>query len=377
MTCRVFIDAPMYREPTHGGVNRFVAEMCAALTKADGFETFVRAPNIRQIQADHVLRRLSFRGRGYLPWLDRLATLIAVRRYHVDLYVNTYYAWQPQLAVPRVCVVYDMIYEKLHERFAGSGQVIARKRQSIMGADRVLCDSEVTRSDLLFFYPSVAQASVEVVPFGVDTVFFSPITDKTSLEAFRAKTNGMPYWLFVGRREFRYKNFATLMHGFRQSRSFSTHKLVVIGGSAEVTASERAVLDRLQLSESVLFLGHVPDALLRAAYAAADALVYPSMYEGFGLPLLEAMACGTLVLSSNAASLPEVGGDVALYFPPTDAQALAEGLDHIAAMTATERDERVQAGLDRASEFSWSRCTNQVIDVLSRVIQERRRPRVV
>jgi len=370
MACRVLIDAPLYRGPTRGGVNRFVAEVAAALTMAADFDTVVRAPNVGQIRADVVRRRLSFRGRGYLPWLDRLATLIAVRRHRVDLYLNTYYAWQPRLPVPSVCVVYDLIYEKFHEQFPNSGQLIARKQQCIKRADYILCDSQATKRDLLFLYPSVAESAVETVHFGVDNSFFRPDTDPANLSALRSKVSDSPFWLFVGRHEFSYKNFATLMRAFRRSSSFDTHRLVVIGGSADVTVAERATLESLQLKESVLFLGHVPDALLKAAYSAADALIYPSLYEGFGLPLLEAMACGTLVLSSNAASLPEVGGEVPLYFEPTDVEALAKALDRVAAMPREEREARLQAGLDRAHGFSWARCTDQVTGVLSRVVRE-------
>ena len=375
MACRVFVDAPLYRSQTRGGVNRFVSEITGALTESDGFETVFYSRDINGILANHLLRRPYFRGWGYLPLLDRLVTSVALLRWQPDLYFNTYYAWQPYARIPTVCAVYDLIHERFPEQFAIAPRFLVRKEQVFRQADRLLCDSEATSNDLLEFYPFVDPSSVHVIHLGVDTAFFRPVGSEIARNTLRAKIGDGKYWLFVGRREFPYKNFEGLLQGFALSQSVSTHRLVVIGGQSDRSAAERKLLGGLGLADSVVLLGRVSDEVLRAAYVGAEALVYPSLYEGFGLPLLEAMACGTLVLSSGAASLPEVGGDVSLYFEPRVPMELATMLDRAATMGASERAWRIQRGLERARHFSWQRCAGRVVDLFSAIVPDGNRSR--
>ena len=116
----------------------------------------------------------------------------------------------------------------------------------------------------------------------------------------------------------------------------------------------------------MVFTGYVPGEDLPGLYAAADALLMPSQYEGFGLPILEAMASGTLVATSNTASMPEVGGDIAFYFDPYDTESIAEGLRRIATLSDDERARRIDQGVTRAHTFTWTRCQEQTIEVFRR-----------
>ena len=146
---------------------------------------------------------------------------------------------------------------------------------------------------------------------------------------------------------------------------------LVIAGKAQWRESEifQAVRDR-GLEDAVIFPGYVDDADLPALYSAATVFVYPSLYEGFGLPPLEAMACGTPVIASNAASLPEVVGDAALTVNPMDTDALARALLAVLA-TPTLQENLRQSGLQRAAQFSWDRCAATTLAVYLQSVMEK------
>lgn len=368
MLRRVLIDAPLYRSRTRSGVNRFVAEVCDALAASDAYTTYVQAPVVDGLSGDVVRRRLAFRGLSYVPTLDRLVTSMALAGWRADLYFDTYYAWQPFGQTPIISVVYDMIYEKFPQEFSRAGRFIQRKRQCIEGSDHLLCDSAATRDDLLRYYGRLDPQRVHVVHFGVDTDFFRPAPPGGVPTGGVPDTGGQPYWLYIGSRQLPYKNFRRLLEGFASSGTASSHRLLALGGEAGPSAEEAALLHDLGLKDVVSFGGRVSDLQLREAYDAAAALVYPSRYEGFGLPLLEAMACGTLVVSSDAGSLPEVGGEVPFYFAPQSAQSLALTLERVAALSADERRARAQRGMQRASQFTWQRCCSQILTLFDEIL---------
>jgi glycosyltransferase involved in cell wall biosynthesis len=204
---------------------------------------------------------------------------------------------------------------------------------------------------------------------------FRPIADPASLQVVRAKygIGDSPFALALGNLQPR-KNIARLVEAFAQYRSPLPTSLVV-AGKAQWRESEvfRAV-QRAGLAGRVIFPGYVDDADLPALYSAATVFVYPSLYEGFGLPPLEAMACGTPVISSNAASLPEVVGDAALLIDPNDTAALAQALHTVLAEPALHADLR-RRGFDRAAQFSWQRCAAETLAVYRQVCSMRRESR--
>jgi glycosyltransferase involved in cell wall biosynthesis len=180
-----------------------------------------------------------------------------------------------------------------------------------------------------------------------------------------------PFLLSVGSLE-PGKNRERLLQAFArlQARGLK-HALVVAGQRAWRYEGEAPLARRLGLADSVRFLGHVPQADLPALYSAADLFVFPSLYEGFGLPALEALACGTPVVASNVSALPEVVGDAALQVSPLDVEALADAMERLL------RDDRLRSdlrerGLERAAQFSWEKAARQTAEVYHRVVEARK-----
>jgi glycosyltransferase involved in cell wall biosynthesis len=186
-----------------------------------------------------------------------------------------------------------------------------------------------------------------------------PIDDREVIRAWKAR-RGLPerMVLFVGTLEPR-KNLPLLLEAYARLRQTGcTHTLVVAGGKGWYYQAIEATVERLGLRDAVLFPGFVPDEELPLWYNAAELFVYPSLYEGFGLPPLEAMACGTPVITSNAASLPEVVGDAGVVVDAHDVTALARAMADL--LGDAERRRRLRAaGLARARQFTWRATANR------------------
>jgi glycosyltransferase involved in cell wall biosynthesis len=232
--------------------------------------------------------------------------------------------------------------------------------RSVARADHVLADSQATKDDLSELYRLPADR-ITVLYSGVESTF-RPVTDTAQLAAVRARygLGEAPFILAVGTLQPR-KNYVRLIQAFSNLQSsIPDLQLVIAGGKGWLFESIFAEVERLGLRDRVRFPGFVADDDLPALYSAARVLAYPSLYEGFGLPMLEAMACGTPVVASTASCLPEVAGDAALLVPPADVPALAEALSRAVSDEALRADLIAQ-GRARAATFAWTKAAEQLL----------------
>jgi glycosyltransferase involved in cell wall biosynthesis len=232
--------------------------------------------------------------------------------------------------------------------------------RSVARADHILADSLATRDDLIELYGTASQ-KISVLYSGVNDTF-QPVRNPAALEAVRARytLGAAPFILAVSSLQPR-KNFVRLIQAFAQLPHPELN-LVIAGGHGWLYDSIFAEVERLKLNGRVIFPGFVADADLPALYSAARVLAYPSLYEGFGLPMLEAMACGTPVVASTASCLPEVAGDAALLVPPTDVEALAHALNRL----LTDENLRAQLiakGAERVRQFSWGKSARELVEI--------------
>jgi glycosyltransferase involved in cell wall biosynthesis len=205
------------------------------------------------------------------------------------------------------------------------------------------------------------------VPGGVEQRF-RPATEEAVAALRQSMGLTAPFILTLGMMEPR-KNWQGLIQAYSQARARHRlpHQLVLAGPRGWLWESIIDERERSPFRNDVVLVGFVPDADLPALYTAADVFAFPSFYEGFGLPPLEAMACGTPVVVSNAASLPEVVGDAALKVPPDDVDALAEALAQLVLDEALRARLRA-AALERAATFTWTRAAQQILDVYRQVV---------
>jgi glycosyltransferase involved in cell wall biosynthesis len=264
-----------------------------------------------------------------------------------------------------VVTVHDLSFLFFPQSFRALNRSYLRlfTRLSVRRAQRVLAVSESTKRDLVQYY-GLSPAKVDVVHNGVDRAFRPLPADVVA--AFRRQA-GLPdrFILFVGTLEPR-KNVVRLIEAYARLPK-ERPPLVLVGGKGWLYDQIFARVEALNLSNQVHFAGYVLAEDLPLWYNAADLFVYPSLYEGFGLPPLEAMACGTAVITSTASSLPEVVGTAGQMVDPTDTQALATAMEQV--LTARDVREQMQAaGLAQAQGFSWERAAQGTVDSYRRAL---------
>lgn len=277
-----------------------------------------------------------------------------------DIVHETYYA--SHSVAPRhsrvVITVYDMIHELFSQSFSNEERISTLKRQAINRADHVICISENTRQDLIRLF-DVPVEKTSVVHLG-----FSLTTSNVANVAIK-ELAARPYLLYVGLRG-GYKNFENLLRAYAsQSWIKDSFDLIAFGGGT-FTVEERKIIEMLGVDSRVRQFGG-GDEVLAALYKRAALFIYPSLYEGFGIPPLEAMSYGCPVVCSGTSSIPEVVGGAARLFDPLSIDSLVTAMLDV--LQSVEISEELRAlGLERVKEFSWHRCALETYAIYQQVL---------
>jgi glycosyltransferase involved in cell wall biosynthesis len=363
---RIFYDYQIFAMQKYGGVSRYFVEIALRINQYPGTRVRVVAPLYRNHLLAAKRNIIPVTGVNYAGDMPRATGIClrfdaAVSRalsmvYRPQLVHETFYSHNRTLGsrAKTVITVYDMINELFAESFPTSAEWRNMQRAAIHRADHVICISESTRADLIRLY-------------NIDP----RITSVTHLASSLAPSSNLlppleePYFLYVGNRG-GYKNYSGLLAAFGESSLYKTHKFVCFGGG-KLGKDEAEQIRRLGIPDHKILMMNGDDELLSRYYSAAVALVYPSLYEGFGIPLLEAMQCGCPVLCSNTSSMPEVAGDAAIYFEPADPQSIASAMLTVA-QSPQERRRLISKGRSRAQEFSWDLCARQTYSIYERLL---------
>lgn len=292
---------------------------------------------------------------------------LEVARLRPDVYHSPNYILPVAVGCPTVVTVHDLFYQdgSLH-RLRSHLYLSLLADMAIRRATRIICVSNYTRDRLVERFPNASER-VRVVGEGVETRF-QPQTNGVMEAARERLAGGNPYVLFVGTIEPR-KNLDRLIGAFEAAvrRSSAPHHLVIAGAWGWKNSPVRTAYETSTVRDRIHIAGYISDEDLPAAYAGADVFAYPSQAEGFGLPPLEAMACGTAVMTSNNSSLPEVVGNAALLVDPLDEADLAAGLERLLS-DPQKRRSMSEAGLNRAAHFSWESVARQTMSVYAEAI---------
>jgi glycosyltransferase involved in cell wall biosynthesis len=364
---RIAYDQQIFEMQRHGGISRYYTELVRNLGQRADIEPTVIAPVFinQYLLRPGVRERVRgtffpfrFRGEARVARASNKALLpLYWAGRDFDIVHETYYSGVRRgRGRVRVVTVYDMIHELFPQDFPDSAQVTAAKHAAVRRADHIVCISETTRQDairLLGIAPE--RSSVIYLGCSLDTPVAPPTPEATPA----------PCVLYVGVRS-GYKNFLVLLEAFAASKSLPPTVDLVAFGGRPFSADERRQIEELGVAGRVRQMSG-SDRLLEAHYRAAIAFVYPSRYEGVGIPPLEAMAFGCPVACSDAGSIREVVGDAGAYFQPDDVQGLRVILERLAEDSAYAAQLRAR-GFVQIKKYSWESCAQETLQLYGQLL---------
>lgn len=351
-----------------GGIGRYTAELAAALAQ-QGVTVFPLWAGARPPQAGGV----SLPGAYLLPGLltvGQAGIAWQAQRLGLDLVHDPTGAMPHMLTrVRHVAILHDVIPYVYPETSTRLDWLIYRLwlPLAVRRLDALITISTASRNDILK-YLSVDAKKLTIIPLAAATSY-RPLNREVVDQVLHRYGVQQPFILTVSSLESR-KNLSRLLEAYAQLRNWSTRWSLVIVGARKWKYSEIfATVRRLELEPHVLFTGYVEEADLPAFYNGADLFVFPSLYEGFGLPVVEAMACGTPVITSNVSSLPEVAGDAALLIDPYDVTQIAHAMA-LALTQPTLAAMMKSKGMARAAQFSWERTARETLSVYEQIMKQ-------
>lgn len=359
---RVLFDHQIFAEQRYGGISRYFLELARALSIQPGVEPVIVAPlHINEYLTSFTgagwrfRSKLRIRGSARLhDTVNRVLAPLSVSYFQPDVVHATYFRpCARKVGHPLVLTVYDMIHEIHAAQFPAADPTARLKQAAVAAADHVVCISRQTQIDL------IERLGVPEHKTSVTYLAHSMPALPQSGKARSASCS--PYILYVGHRGV-YKNFEGFIRAYASSPALRSEFRVVCFGGGEFTPTELGLFSKLGLSMDQLDRRDGSDNDLQEAYVYAHAFVYPSLYEGFGIPPLEAMACGSPVVCSNTSSIPEVVGDAAEMFDPVSIESIREALERTC-LDEKHRLDLVARGMARQAQFSWERCAKETLAV--------------
>lgn len=358
----VLLDGQIFWMQKRGGISRYFYEIANEMTRINGAHIdLFKGISISEIMFDNKNldgERYSYPLNEIMLYDYPIRTKCNRQLLHYfcelsdkyDIYHPTYYENMHISCYKRkVVTVHDMI----HERFALDKDTIHLKRQMVEGADGIIAVSENTKKDLIEIL-GVKEERIQVIYHG----------NSLNMEVGKDRLINEPYILYVGNRD-KYKNFAILAQAYSKSSINNEVKLVCFGGG-DFTDEEKDMFVTLNISDKVrICFGD--DTRLANVYAYAELFIYPSLYEGFGIPLLEAMHYKTPIIASNVSSIPEVGKDAVEYFDPNSEEELRYKLESLL-YDEKRKITLIEKGLLREKDFSWKKTAGETYSFYKRIL---------
>src|SRR5215210_7638340 len=366
---RIAIDARKLRDY---GIGTYVRNLLRNLARIDRSTEYVLFTRPADVELGSELGdnfRTVVERAGAYSVREQVSIPMDLRREGIDLFHAPHYVLPPLTPCKSVVTIHDCIHlrfpQYLPNRFAyayaRSSLWIATHR-----ARRVLTVSEASKRDILEYF-HVPESKIDVIYNAMDDRLGEAPTPEEMRNVRERYQLNDPFVLYAGNIK-PHKNLERLIEAFHALRKGGVEhvKLLIIGDEISKYATLRRAVHRYKLHKHVRFFGFVPDRTLAVLYRLARVFVFPSLYEGFGLPPLEAMASGTPVVTSNVSSLPEVVGDAAMLVDPYHAETIADGISTVLRSTHL-REEMRRRGLERVKNYSWARSVKRTHEIYREV----------
>jgi glycosyltransferase involved in cell wall biosynthesis len=369
---RIAIDARKLRDY---GIGTYIRNLVRHLARIDRSTEYVLIVQPADIEIPSELgdnfRAVPDWSRAYSV-REQLSVPLDLRREGIDLFHAPHYVLPPLTPCKSVVTIHDCIHlrfpqylpNRLAYVYARSSMWVATHR-----ASRVMTVSETSKRDILRYF-HVPDTKIDVIYNAIDERLLEPPSETEIAQVRERYQLNAPFVLYAGNIK-PHKNLERLIEAFNTLRrgALENVKLLIIGDEISKYATLRRAVQRHKLHKHVRFFGFVSDKTLASLYHLASVFVFPSLYEGFGLPPLEAMAAGTPVITSNVSSLPEVVGDAALLIDPYEPDEIAAAMRRVLTEPGLREEMRAR-GLARVNQFSWDRSIHRVREIYDEVLGE-------
>lgn len=343
----------IWSEQSNGGISRYFAELSNNVSLL-GSSCMVLIPPNSNSHAANINTQLDLRNLKQALKSISKSSYSKKKIYHATYYNKKNLRIAKSLGFKTIITVFDMISEIFPDKPPRFRFFPNIKRKSIRLADGIICISESTKNDLIRIY-GIDESAIQVIYLASSFQVRAP----TDLQKRREN-----FILYVGNRS-GYKNFKILLNAFGDSHFLKSNFTLIAFGGGQFNEEEEEEIAKLNVGKSVIHIGG-DDSRLKELYLTSKLLVYPSLYEGFGLPLLEAMSLGCPVIASEVSSMPEIGHEAVLYFDPSS----AEGLQSLLEKTLLDEElleTLTQKGLARSAKFSWQETARETLDFYNKL----------
>jgi len=367
---KIAFDHQIFASQSYGGISRYFTRLAHELASV-GDDVNVVAPvhknkYLLDLPKNNVLgkyfNRFPPKTHRIIGLLNQHLSSIKLSGDALDVFHETYYSKNPVACKTkaRIITVYDMIHERFQQHFSPKDQTTKQKKDAIKRADHVISISESTKQDLCCLF-DVDPCKVTVVHLGFDDV------TQTHINKHATTTVEKPFLLYVGNR-YGYKNFNSMLKAIAASKIIKNEFDVIAFGGGAFSSAEKKLIHSLEFKAGTVRQISGDDSILWGFYQNAAAFIYPSLYEGFGIPPLEAMVHDCPVISGNTSSMPEVIGGAGEFFNPYDIDDQVNAIQNVV-FSSERRKQLIAAGRERLKLFSWSRCASETRNVYLSALQ--------
>jgi glycosyltransferase involved in cell wall biosynthesis len=362
---KVAFDNQIFLMQKYGGASRYFCEIYQNLVTNSEVDARIIAPlhinkHLKDLKvpgnffSDISTSRFGF-NKKYSE-LSQVLTKLNIMKFSPDVLHKTYYNSKVPIKRKKNSVL--TVFDLVHEKFSPDAPVINHKKKSILEANHIICISESTKRDLQKYY-AIDDSKISTIYLGVSDVF----TISAELTPIQKRNYNI---VFVGQRS-GYKNFLKLVEAFSKSLHVKNDFKLVVFGGGKFTSSEIEIFNKLRITRNIVKMDG-DDQVLSRLLNSSIAFVYPSLYEGFGIPVLEALLSGCLVLASNTSSIPEVGGEHVRYFDPNSVDSMQEAFDSLEASIHGYDHAAQSDGARWAEKFTWRSCTSKTLSVYKSLV---------
>ncbi|MEI6191054.1 MAG: glycosyltransferase family 1 protein [bacterium] len=365
---KIYFDGAIYSWQKGGGIYKYFDEILNYCGKDKGLETTLlmptpihKTPDIKNVSIKYLTPLRKVPGfifepvRKIMSPINRLFFEKYFKRVDAGVFHSTYYTTYKNLRIPQVLTVHDMTYEKFPNFFSSTGakRFMANKKKCLMRADSIICVSEATKKALLNLY-EIEERKISVIYHGISESFLRETVKYKNILLDK------PYFLFVGNRR-DYKNFNFFIEAFSKWNKNKNYNLLTIGGG-KLSEEEILLINKLSLNKQVKHLGSVEEKYLKDICQRSEAFVFPSLDEGFGLPIIEAISSKTIVIASNIEVFKEIGENMLIYFDPKETDSIINALEK-STLKETGPEELEKRAKYVVDKFSWNKCAKETIEI--------------